>query len=56
MNIEPGTLLTAGGMAAAAVYWLVRLEGRLNVSDARYDDLKTDVAEIKADGKKLLIK
>lgn len=38
MTFEPGTVLIAGGMAIAGVVWLVRLEGRINVTDARLEE------------------
>lgn len=50
-----GTLLTAGGMVIGAVVWLVRIEGRQNVIDARFSDLKTDLDEIKRDVKSILV-
>lgn len=54
--MEPQTLLTAGGLAVAVVVWLVRLEGRVNLVDERFADMKDDLDEIKADVKKLLTK
>ena len=36
---DPQTVLMAGGMAVAAIVWLVRLEGRINVTDARFLDI-----------------
>jgi hypothetical protein len=39
MVIEPQVMLIAGGMAVAIVVWLVRLEGRVNVTDARYMEI-----------------
>lgn len=38
MSIEPGTLLMAAGMSVGAIVWLVRLEGRINVTDARLEE------------------
>lgn len=52
--ITPGVLLTAGGMAIGFVVWLVRLEGRINLSDARFTDLKDALDEIRSDVKQLL--
>lgn len=56
MTIEPGLLLTAGALAIGGVVWLVRLEGRVNLADSKFADLKTDLEEIKKDVKSLLIK
>lgn len=56
MTLDPGAVLMAGGMAIGVVVWLVRLEGRINLGDTRFGDLKADVQEIKADVKQLLIK
>ena len=39
MTIDTGTVLMAGGMVIGAVVWLVRLEGRINVTDARYAEI-----------------
>lgn len=39
MVMDPGTVLIAGGMFIGAIVWLVRLEGRVNVTDARYQDI-----------------
>lgn len=41
--------------AVAVVVWLVRLEGRINLSEAQQKDIKDDLGEIKADVKKLLV-
>lgn len=56
MSVDPGTMLAASGMVVGVVVWLVRLEGRMNVTDAKSEDLKADVIEIKADVKTLLRK
>lgn len=54
--MDSGAVLTASGMAVAAIYWLVRLEGRIDLNDARYNDLKNDLKEIKDDVKALLVR
>lgn len=33
--------------ALAALVWLIRLEGRVNTSESRFNDLKTDVEYIR---------
>ena len=50
------TLLMAGGMVIGVVVWLVRLEGRVNLSDAHYLDVKAALDEIRACIKELLRK
>lgn len=49
-------ILMAGGMAVGVVVWLVRLEGRQNLSDANYTALDDKVEEIRLDVKELLKK
>lgn len=39
MLTDPQTILLAGSMIIGAVVWLVRLEGRINVTDARFLDI-----------------
>lgn len=39
MSMDAGALLLAAGMVVAGVVWLVRLEGRINVTDARFQDI-----------------
>lgn len=36
MNVDLGAVLAAGGMFIGAVVWLVRLEGRIDVTHAQY--------------------
>ena len=48
--------LAAGAMLVAFVVWLVRLEGRINLSDARLIDIKDDIAEIKQAVKTILVR
>lgn len=45
------TVLAGVGMVVAGVVWLVRIEGRVNLNEARWEDIKGDIAEIKADVK-----
>jgi hypothetical protein len=47
-------VMGAGAMVVAGLVWLIRLEGRLNLADARYADLKEDTEEIKRDVKTLV--
>ena len=54
MAIDTGTVLAAGMAGVGAVVWLVRLEGRINLSDDRVAAMKEDLQEIKADVKKLV--
>lgn len=56
MTIDSGTVLAGGALLVGGIVWLVRLEGRQNMSDARYVDLKADLSEIKLDLKALLMK
>ena len=51
---EWGTILTAGGLVIGGIVWLVRLEGRVNLTEAVLRDLKDDLSEIKRDIKELL--
>jgi hypothetical protein len=54
MNIEPSVVLAIGLPAAGALVWLIRLEGRINMSEQRIDAFQEDLKEIKADLKTLL--
>ena len=56
MTMDNGTILAGVGMLVGGLVWLVRLEGRLNVTDSRYGDMKADLDEIKADVRKLLLR
>lgn len=44
---DAGVALAGIAMAVGGVVWLVRLEGRINLGDARWQDIKDDIAEIK---------
>ena len=39
MSIDATAFLTAAAMVVGVVVWLVRLEGRINVTDARFQDI-----------------
>ena len=39
MQIELGTLIAGAIPVIGAIVWLVRLEGRINVSDSRHEDI-----------------
>ena len=56
MPTDAGTALVAGGMVVGAIVWLIRLEGRINLSDSRYADLRAALDEIRLDLKELLRK
>ena len=56
MPTDAGTALVAGGMVVGAIVWLIRLEGRINLSDSRYADLRAALDEIRLDVKELLRK
>lgn len=47
MNVDTPSALTIGGAAIAGLVWLLRLEGRVNLADARHADIKEDLKEIK---------
>jgi len=36
---DPQTIVTAGGLAVAAIVWLVRLEGRINTTDVKFEEI-----------------
>lgn len=46
MVLDGGTVLAAAALAVGAVVWLVRLEGRISVTDARYADIIERLARI----------
>jgi hypothetical protein len=54
MTVEPSLILAIGLPTAAALVWLIRLEGRVNLNEQRTNDLHADLTEIKADVKTLL--
>lgn len=56
MQLDSGTLLTGAIAAVGGVIWLVRLEGRINVSETLIHTMQDDVKEIKEDVKTLLVR
>lgn len=55
MQLDPQTAIAIAIPTVSVVVWLVRLEGRINLSDSQQKDIKSDLAEIKADVKTLLV-
>lgn len=47
MAVEQGTALTGLLAMVGALVWLLRLEGRVNTGETRFNDLKTDVQYIR---------
>jgi hypothetical protein len=45
--MDTQTLAAFGVPAIVAVVWLIRLEGRVNTQDARYQDLRDDLKYIR---------
>jgi hypothetical protein len=41
--LDYSAILTAGGFVVAGIVWLVRLEGRLNVADAKLASMEKRV-------------
>lgn len=39
MTIDAGTLLAAGALCVGGIVWLVRLEGRINVTEAQFAEI-----------------
>lgn len=56
MDMDPAAILTGIGLGVGGVVWLVRLEGRINLTDDRFASLKADIHEIKEDIKVLIRK
>lgn len=54
MTVDTSGILTLAVLLVGFIVWLIRLEGRVNLADARYLDLKDDVTEIKKDVKTLV--
>jgi len=54
MTIEPTILFTILVPAAGGLIWLIRLEGRLNLTESRIDDMREVLDDINADVKLLL--
>jgi hypothetical protein len=53
MNLEPQVAIAIAVPVVSVVVWLVRLEGRINLSDARHADIKEVLNEIKGDVRKI---
>lgn len=49
--MDPGAVVMGSVALVGGIVWLVRLEGRINLGDARWEDIKQDITEIKADVK-----
>jgi hypothetical protein len=54
MTVEIGTVIAIAAPSVGVIVWLVRLEGRINLADARHNDIKDTIQEIRHDVKKLL--
>lgn len=54
MQIDVGTLVLIGLPCITGLVWLIRLEGRVNLTESRFADLKTDISELKRDIKELI--
>lgn len=39
MTVDPSAVVIAIGMVVGGLVWLVRLEGRINVTDVRYGEI-----------------
>ena len=48
MTIDLGVFTTIAVPTVLGIVWLVRLEGRINVTDARYADIISRLARIEA--------
>lgn len=46
MQIDPNTLVAIAVPTVLGIVWLVRLEGRINVTDSRYLDIINRLARI----------
>lgn len=51
MNLSPSEILSVVVVLVGVVIWLVRLEGRVNLSDRLLNDLTTDVHNLAMDAK-----
>ncbi len=54
MQIEISTLIVLAFPCITGLVWLIRLEGRVNLTESRFADLKNDLNEMKSDLKKLV--
>jgi hypothetical protein len=48
VTVDTSTIVALAGMAVAGLVWLVRLEGRINVTEARFTDIIDRLARIEA--------
>lgn len=53
MAQEVQLAVAIGAPVVGVIVWLVRLEGRVNLQDARQADIREDLKEIKNDVKKI---
>ena len=53
MQVETSTLIAVGLPTIGAIVWLVRLEGRINLSDRELAHITKTLDEIKTDVKKI---
>jgi hypothetical protein len=51
MNLDTTTVIAVAAPMITALAWLFRMEGRINLLDQRYIDIKADLEEIKQDVK-----
>ena len=54
MTVDVGTVVAISVPTVGVIVWLVRLEGRVNLADARHNDIKDTIQEIRRDVKRLL--
>lgn len=54
MQIEAGSLVLIGLPCVTGLVWLIRLEGRVNLTESRFLDLKSDIHELRRDIKELI--
>jgi hypothetical protein len=47
MTIDPAVVLTVGPLAAGALVWLIRLEGRINTNESMTEKLAEDITYIR---------
>ena len=48
MTLDPNFYLAAIIAVVSGIGWAIRLEGRVNTTDRRFDDLKEDVQYIRS--------
>lgn len=46
LPLDPLTVMSFAAMLIGGIVWLVRLEGRINVSDARYGEITSRLIRI----------